>query len=607
MLRLGRGHALTPAAALVLAALGAYLWIYLPLLPAAGAPWGEDYALHLPNLLAGQFWFAQNGLLAVPWFNPGQCAGVPFLGDLNVAYYSLPQWASFVLGPVAAVRLTLVVFAALGAWGFYLLARGPFGASQWAAAIAAVLFLFSGFFSHRMAVGHMTFHPFTLVPWLAWTLLGGGLPAAGRWRWLWPVAACGATLAYMFHAGMVHGIPPAAMAVAAILLVHGLIHGHRLQPWLWLLGAVALALALGAQRLAAALAFLEHFPRDEYPLPGFASLYDALRMLLRSLFWRAPAPEAQGLLVNVTVPLERHEWEYGAGPAAALLLLAGAAALACARVNRPTGAAGWLALAALGIACALPVLLNWHQPGWHAFLKSLPLVGSSSNLLRWFAFYVPLVALAAALAFDRAIPEGKWRMPAALLLALATIGWQATADHSFYAQQGYDAAAMERASRAVRGGQPVPAVTHLSVRVDSGNRLLIAADRNDDIARGYSQLLCYQPMFGYGLERLNHGALRPGPALAELGDGTLNLKNPACYQYPRENGCAPGDHFRVSQREAAARFLRYQAFEFRRPLRQHIADAVTLAALLLTLAGLLGAAILGRRRRLSAGARPAPR
>jgi hypothetical protein len=27
-------------------------------------------------------------------------------------------------------------------------------------------------------------------------------------------------------------------------------------------------------------------------------------------------------------------------------------------------------------------------------------------------------------------------------------------------------------------------------------------------------------MFGYGLERLRHGELRPGPALAELPDGT---------------------------------------------------------------------------------------
>jgi hypothetical protein len=607
MLRLGRDRPASPGALLVLGAVFAYLWIYLPLLPASGAPWGHDYSLHLPNLLAGQFWFANNGPFAVPWFNPGQCAGVPFFGDLNVAYYSLPQWASFLTGPVAAVRLTLVAFSALGAWGFYLLVRGPFAASAAAAAVAAVLFLFSGFFSYRMAVGHMTFHPFTLVPWLAWVLLGGGLQVAGRWRWLWPVAAGGAVLAYMFHGGMIHGIPPAVMSVGAILLLHGQLRGHRRQPWLWLLGAAGLALLLGAQRLAAALAFVEHFPRDEYPLPGFASLADALGIVLRSLFWRPPAAEAGLLLVNVTVPLERHEWEYGVGPAAALLLLAGAASFAHRRAAWRPSAAHWLVVAALCLAFALPILLNWHQPAWHEFLKGVPVLGSSSNLVRWFVFYVPVIALAAALAFDRVVPAGRWSLPAALLVAAATIAWQATADHGHYTKQDYSAAAIQQAARALREGRPVPAVTHLSVRTDNQNRLLLATDRNDDIALGYSQLLCYQPMFGYGLERLRHGALQPGPALADLGDGTLNLKNPVCYQFPRENGCAPGDHFRIAQREEAARFLRYEPFAFRRSWRQHAADAATLAALLFTLGALAAAAVLARRERLSAGARPAQR
>ena len=124
----------------------------------------------------------------------------------------------------------------------------------------------------------------------------------------------------------------------------------------------------------------------------------------------------------------------------------------------------------------------------------------------------------------------------------------------------------------------MPAVTHLSVRLDKENRLLVPQDRNDDIAAGYSQLLCYQPMFGYGLERLHYGALRPGPALQDLGDGTLNLKNPACYQFPGANGCAPGDHFRLEQRVQAARFLRYEPFEFRKPAWQQAADAATIAA-----------------------------
>jgi hypothetical protein len=103
-------------------------------------------------------------------------------------------------------------------------------------------------------------------------------------------------------------------------------------------------------------------------------------------------------------------------------------------------------------------------------------------------------------------------------------------------------------------------------------------------------------MFGYGLERLHHGELRPGPALAELPDGTLNLKNPACYVFPAANACAPGDHFRREQSEAAARFLRYQPYAFQRPASQTFADALTLVALLLTFSALAVAAVLAWRQ-----------
>lgn len=575
---------------LVLATLGVYLWIFVPYLPSSGAHWGHDYALHLPNLLAGYFWFQQNGLLEAPWFSPAQCAGVPFLADLNVAYYSLPQWATFAVGPVGAIRLTFVLFAALGAAGSFVLLRGPFAATPWAAATAAVLFLCSGFFTYRMLVGHLTFHPITLTPWLAWALLA---MRKHVWQTMLSTCAAGLMFAYMFHAGMVHAIPPVAIAVAVILLLHGLLHGHRRGPWLLFASAVLLSLALGAQRMTAALAFLQQFPRDEYALPGFPSLLAELRVVLLSLFWRPPAELAPPLLANLGLPLQRHEWEYGLGPAAALLLLAGAVRVA--KGARLTASA-WLVTVAIVVALALPLALNWHHPAWHAFLKSQPLLGSSSNLVRWYLLYVPLVALCAGLAFDVVVPAAAWRARAAALLAAATLVWNWTADRSYYTAQTYDPGVMQRAWQAVDAGAPLPEVTNLSVRVDKANRLALPLERNDDMARGYSQLLCYQPMFGYGLERLRHGELRPGPALAELPDGTLNLKNPACYVFPAANACAPADHFRREQREEATRFLRYQPFAFQRPVWQTLADAVTLAALLLTFAALAVAAVLAWRQ-----------
>ena len=130
---------------LLVLAFAAYLGIFLSLIPADGKAMGGDYALHLPNMIAGYYWFLKNGAFAIPWFNPGECGGIPFIADFNVGYYTFPQWASFILGPLAALRLTFAVFAAIGAIGFFVLMRGPFRVSQWAALSSAVLFLFSGF------------------------------------------------------------------------------------------------------------------------------------------------------------------------------------------------------------------------------------------------------------------------------------------------------------------------------------------------------------------------------------------------------------------------------------------------------------------------------
>ena len=572
-------------AIIVLAAFCAYLVLFLPSFPVGGAGWGGDYSQHLPNLLAGHYWFLKNGPLAVPWFNPGQCGGLPYLGDLNVAYYSLPQWATFAIGPIGAVRLTFLAFAALGASGFFLLMRARFGSSDAAAASAAVLFLFSGFFAARMIAGHLTFHPFNLTPWIAWAALAGadrsGTPGQRR---LWPAICIGVALAYMFHAGMVHAIAPVILAVGAIVAVHGQMSGHRRAPWIALGAGILISLALSAQRLAAAAAFIEQFPRSEYTLPGFRDPLQALYIAFWSVFWRPPA-HALDLLTNVQWALDLHEWAYGVGPAALFVLIAGIWTAATRRRSEGASLSGavrpmWVWLA-VGFVLLLPAVLNWYYAPWTAFLKTLPVLGSSSNLLRWFALYTVLATFFTALALDRVTLRRGRRSALGAAIILSTILWNIWSDFSPRPAFSYDAAPMQRAWHAATTPAAVPAVTHIAVMLDADGKPAAPLERSDAIGAGYSQLLCYQPMFGYRLERMPIGALRPGPALDELEGGILNVKNPACYTYPVSNQCRPGDHFFVRQRPYAERFLRYEPYSFGMPAVQRVANGVTLGALVL--------------------------
>ena len=125
---------------------GFYHLIFAPFYPNLQGKLGHDYALFLPKLLDGYFWYRANGLFAVPWFTPAFCGGIPLFPDPQSVYYSLPQWLSFVTDPLTSVYLTLLLFAALGFVGFYFLLRWVFRTTPWTALLGAGLFLFNGFY-----------------------------------------------------------------------------------------------------------------------------------------------------------------------------------------------------------------------------------------------------------------------------------------------------------------------------------------------------------------------------------------------------------------------------------------------------------------------------
>lgn len=551
--------------------------IFLPFLPAANGTVGHDYGLHFPNLLTGYYWVLQNGLFAIPWFSPGQCGGFPYFPDPNVAYFSVPQVLVPFVSPMRAVQLAFLLFSLSGLLGGYILMRRGFGSSRTAAVLTAGLFLFNGFFASRMLTGHLTFHAFALAPLMMAALLPNALDR-DRKRQSWAELAvrmcvAGLCLAYMFQSGMVHGIPPVLLATAVIFLIHGLCFGWSWQPWLLLTGAGLLSLALCAGKLVSELALLSNFPRDDYPLPGIPGLWIMLRAILQSLFLSPPA-DAAGIVTNTAWLLERHEWEYGVSLGAALVIAAAAVAIVSRRrVREPLAPDRMLALSAIALLLLLPVAINWYQPAWNALLKSLPYLSNSSNMLRFFSAYIPVIVVVAGLALDR-MPVSA---PSVRLLvaggALGVMVVQTLAtDRSYYTEKSYPIARAEAEYARAKTTRTVPRIRSIG---DGGSGPSISS--NNAMIGGVSPRDCYQPLMGYRLEKFPVGSLQPGPAMTPAG-GNLNVKNPACYLFPAENRCKPGDHFRIEEQDKAAAFLAYRPFAFEQPARQRWATWLSLMA-----------------------------
>ncbi len=567
--------------------IGVHYLIFSQFFPNAQGKLGHDYQYNLPLLLDGYYWFLHNGLLSVPWFTPSFCGGMPLLANPATFYVSTAQFFTFLVDPLTSIRLSLLLFAGLGFWGFYFLLGRIFKTGSWTALLGGTIFLFNGLYAYRFVVGHLEFHAFMLTPLIAFLLLKEEAATDRLWRWhvTRNIACCSLLISYAFMSGMTQLIVPALIAALLAALLAKLEFGEQIamqQVLFRLIWAGLGAIGLSAAKLVAALSFLANFPRDSYLLPGVDSLGTLLLLIGESLSMGGSRIDSAAMIANSQWTLDRHEFEFGLTVVPFLLIIAGlilnlrhlrsGLAKICSTRHLPY-------LAQTICLLAIPVLLNYYSPAWNFFLKTVPFIKNLSNFFRWFIIYIPFVIIVAALALEKTSLLQRVSPYVAVVGILLVVTQNLLTDKAFYHDQPYDPSVILTAYQETKAnGRPPPIINQVASRNESG-QVALALGRNDALANGDSQLLCYEPMFGFWLEFLPFKTIHPGPALS-ANDGLLNLKNPACYLYPDENQCRPGDHFTVDQIDNAGQFVSFHPFPFQKSALQKAADGLNIATLL---------------------------
>jgi hypothetical protein len=579
-------------------ALLAFHAIFSGFFPLPGGQMGHDYALTLNGLIDGYLWFRNNGVWDAPWFTPSFCGGQPFFADPQSGYYSVTQWLFFVLSPLHALYASVLLFAAIGEIGMYRLARRRFDLGRAASVAAATVFLFNGFYIHRMIVGHFGYQPFMLMPWLALVLSQPApKPLWGRtnaWAGLW----VGLILAYSFHAGLATLVIPAVLGVGLILIV---VHLTR-QPQstavvgVRLLVGGAISVALSVSKLVAGFSLMSHFTRDYYKLPGVDSLAGSAQVVFQSLFYSSEHAfeTATPLWRNMQWAAMPHELAFGLTPATLVVLLIGlggwAMRLGNAPVAKPTVSQWVVGFVGLLVA-SIPLALMVYSPGWNAFLKSLPLIGSTTSPWRWLVMWLPLLALLAGMACQSA---GRRTLSLSAALVVGVAALNALEDRSYYQEQNYPVGPAVAFYEAVASGQVEPKISTVDVWQNHTD-----LPTNALYVHGISQLNCYNPVFGYRLEKMDTSKPVAGP-ISEVRDGHFNLRNPACLVFPKENHCQLWDTFDTNTADAMAAFASYRKFTFQKSNLQQVADWVTGLSLLGVVVWLLFGGVQSARRRFNA-------
>jgi len=99
-----------------------------------------------------------------PVWDPWHCGGVFLFGDPQAQIYSPLYLALFPLGTTVGLKIFMILHAAAGFGGAYLLAQRELRLGRLASSLTALFWAGSGFFAWHLSGGHAAFAPFYLAP-----------------------------------------------------------------------------------------------------------------------------------------------------------------------------------------------------------------------------------------------------------------------------------------------------------------------------------------------------------------------------------------------------------------------------------------------------------
>lgn len=548
---------------------------------ASNKPLGHDYYFFVPALIDGYIWFKNNGPLAIPWFTPSFCGGKVFFGDPQSIYFSLPQILSFFVNPVKAIYISHIVMASVGYWGMFFLCRRGFLLSPEGAWIAATVFFFNGFFIHRMLSGHITSQAFMLAPLIAYLLVAFGGSVYKARNEIFLSILIGLLIAYGLQSGLAFFIIPTALAVIGMLAMLALRRDDVFWPAIRrALPATVIALALCASKLVASIELLARFPHNTYLLPGFENFMEVLVVAFTALF--LPSQQAFDLATplweNIQWALMPHEMAFGVTLISFAVIFTGFyVSLRDAILKQDFYR--WKAkkiapLLILSSILILPLSLLYYSPEWNAIIKSLPILNSTVAPIRWLVVLVPLLAIWTGMAVERL----NMRRKAVIACIIGIPFLTALEDRSYYHSQAtFDASKILSFYDAVKHGEIDPGIKSIADARSPARNGKVAMDA---LTQGESPLQCYEPLYGYRLEKFQPKPLTEGSIMQDVGDGYLNIRNPACLLYPEENDCKTWDAFRHEQKEQVEQFSNYRPFNFKVSLIQRLANALSAITLM---------------------------
>ncbi len=557
---------------------------------------GGDYAYFLPRLLDSRLHYLAEGF-SIQWYTPSFGGGLPAYPNPQHPQFTLAQLYLLAMDPWKACLAANATFILLGFFSGYVCLRRAFAFDATAAALGSILFNANGFVFSHILIGHQGYQAFPLFPAL---LLALAHP-------VWPGFIRGLLAALVFailiHSGGFYLAVIFALSGLLLLPFGSIERFRRLSlPRLFpsLAWAVAFAIPLTASKIHAVLAFMRFFPRiekDEYLAGPIGGLYGIALQFAGPAsvapFVRLAGENLSGYLMHLqhaarTQGYRIRLWEFdmGLSPALPALLAAGSVWIILRRRRMDLSLSprrlGWLALTLASVWIVLEFRLA--QGFIYPRLQGLPILRSLHINLRFASAFIFPLSLLGAWAFEAlsatarpGLKRAFFALAAAITIAAPT-GYFAINPAWF--NYRYDCAPDVAMDAAIRRGETFP-IRELVEKRSEGFPLPMAS--------GASEILSYEPVFGYQLEEF-HPEIHPG-RVQDSDAGYFNLNNAAGFVFPETNGTRPFERIRENDSANLRRFAEHRQPAWNLPPLQRGLDLamwIALGAAPLVLAAYFG-------------------
>ena len=563
--------------------------IFQQFFPNSNGMVGHDYQQFIPNFMFGKIWF-KNNFLSIPWFSPSFCCGIPFFADPQTMYYSIPQIIHLIFDPVLSLKIFFFILSAISYLGMFLLMKKNFKLNNYISLLCASLFLFNGFFVYRAIAGHAAYLSYIFVPLYCFFIINF-LQSKSSYIYLILSAI---VFANFFHSGSGPIILIIFTSILTILLLYSHVE-NSLKIFSKFFQSLLLGGLISLSKITASLHFLSNFPR-QYPATEFHSLAAYFKNFFLSFFIK---PNQNYFNENITsmIPFGIHEMEYAISIVPIILIFF------IFFIDRKFLKLNYYNIRFIFLLFFIfffPVFLNVDFVNQFQMIKKIPILNSTWIQFRWMAIYIlPIIIISGLLIKNLNIGYKSKNYLVIFLISILLIQNLIKDNSWHFNDQKYDMKNAIDFSKNIEKNIDYD-IKGPAILLDKSGRAKKVNNKNDMFFFSYSPILCYQAIFGYGLEKLNikqiafnsKQVLQDGSFMyysdkLDQKEGRFMLFNPSCFLHPKENNCLPGDTFKISEKDQLIQFTNYQKFKFKQSKIQIFSNYVSLFVFLICLVYLI--------------------